>query len=260
MSLIVFNKDIVMNETMKTLLEHRTIRKYSDKDVDEKILEQILLAAIRGSTTGNMQPYSIIVNRDKAMKEKVAPLHFNQKAVTEAPVLLTFCADYNRIIKWCEQRDAETNGFSNMQCFIWGVIDAVIATQNACVAAESFGLGICYMGTVTYNAKELAKVYQLPKHVIPVTCITLGYPIENPPLTDRLPLEAVVHNEIYKDYTPQSIDMLYAEKENLELTKKLLEENGLDNLAKIFTEKRYTKKDNEYFAKQFMDFVEEQGF
>lgn len=249
-----------MNETMKTLLEHRTIRKYSDREVDEKIIEQILLAAVRGSTTGNMQPYSIIVSHDKAMKEKVATLHFNQKAVTEASLLLTFCVDYNRIIKWCEQRDAGTDGFSNMQCFMWGVIDAVIATQNACIAAESFGLGICYMGTVTYNAKELAEVYQLPKHVVPVTCITIGYPADNPLLTDRLPLEAVVHNETYKDYTPQSIDVLYAEKEGLELTQKLLEENQLDNLAKIFTEKRYTKKDNEYFAKQFMDFVKEQGF
>jgi nitroreductase len=245
---------------MDTLLEHRTIRKYSDRDVDEKTLEQILLAAVRGSTTGNMQPYSIIVNRDKAMKEKVAPLHFNQKSVTEAPILLTFCADFNRFIKWCELSDADTDGFDNMQCFMWGVIDAVIAAQNACIAAESFGLGICYIGTVTYNAKELAQIYNLPKHVLPVACITLGYPLEIPPLTDRLPLEAVVHNETYHDYTAERIKQLYAEKESLELTKKLLEENQLDNLAKIFTEKRYPKKDNEYFAQRFMDFVKEQGF
>jgi len=249
-----------MNETMKTLLEHRTIRKYSNRDVDENILEQILLAAVRGSTTGNMQPYSIIVNRDKAMKEKVAPLHFNQKCVTEAPVLLTFCADFNRFNKWCEQRNAATDGFDNMQSLMWGIIDAVIATQNACVAAESFGLGICYIGTVTYNAKELAEIYQLPKHVIPITCITVGYPADTPPLTDRLPLDAIVHNEIYHDFTPDTINALYAEKENLESTKKLLEENQLDNLAKIFTQKRYTKKDNEHFAKQFMDFIKEQGF
>ena len=249
---------MIMNDTLKTLLEHRTIRNYSNRDIEDTILEQILLAAVRGSTTGNMQPYSIIISRDKAMKEKVAPLHFNQKSVTEAPVLLTFCADFNRFIKWCEQRNADADGFSNMQCLTWGIIDAVIATQNACIAAESFGLGICYIGTVTYNAKELAEIYQLPKHVVPVTCITIGYPADNPPLTDRLPLEAVIHNEIYHDYTPETINALYAEKENLESTKRLLEENQLDNLAKIFTQKRYTKKDNEHFAKRFMDFVNEQ--
>ena len=249
-----------MNETIKTILEHRTIRRYSDKDVDEKTLEQILIAATRGSTTGNMQPYSIIVNRDRAMKEKVAPFHFNQKAVVEAPVLLTFCADFNRFIQWCKQRNTDSDGFNNMQCFTWGVIDAVIATQNACIAAESLGLGICYMGTVTFNAKELGEIYNLPKNVVPITCITLGYAAENPPLTDRLPLEAVVHTETYHDYSPEDINNLYAEKENSDLTKKLLEENQLDNLAKVFTQKRYTKKDNEYFAQRFLEYLKEQGY
>jgi hypothetical protein len=143
---------------------------------------------------------------------------------------------------------------------MWGVIDAVIAAQNACVVAESFGLGICYIGTVTYNAKELSEIYKLPKNVVPVACITLGYPAENPPLTDRLPLEAVIHNEIYQDYSQNDIDELYFEKENSDLTKKLLEENNLDNLAKVFTQKRYTKKDNEHFDKRFVEFLKEQGF
>ena len=249
-----------MNETIKTIFEHRTIRRYSDKNVDEKTLEQILIAATRGSTTGNMQPYSIIVNRDRAMKEKIAPLHFNQKAVIEAPVLLTFCADFNRFIQWCKQRDTDFDGFNNMQCFSWGIIDAVIATQNACIAAESLGLGICYIGTVTYNAKELGEIYNLPKNVVPVTCITIGYAAENPPLTDRLPLEAVVHAETYHDYSSEDINRLYAEKENSDLTKKLLEENQLENLAKVFTQKRYTKKDNEYFAQRFVEYLEEQKF
>jgi nitroreductase len=248
------------NEIMKTLLEHRTIRRYSSAAIDEQTLLSILTAATRGSTTGNMQPYSIIVTRDTEFKKKVAPLHFNQQVVLEAPLLLTFCADFNRFIRWCKQRGTDFDGFNNMQCFTWGLIDAVIATQNACVAAESFGLGICYIGTVTYNAKELSQLYQLPKNVVPVTCITVGYPAENPPLTDRLPLEAVVHQEVYRDYTPQAIDRLYEEKENLDTTKKLLEENKLDNLAKVFTQKRYIKKDNEYYAKCYIECLKEQGF
>jgi len=249
-----------MNNTLKTLLEHRTIRSYTSQNIEDAVLEQILLAAVRGSTTGNMQPYSIIITRDEAMKAKIAPLHFNQKPVLEAPVILTFCADFNRFNKWCEYRDAQTDCYSNMQSFMWGVIDAVIAAQNACIAAESLGLGICYIGTATYNAKQLGEIYQLPKNVVPVACITLGYPAENPPLTDRLPLEAVIHNETYHDYSPERINELYAEKENSDLTKKLLQENNLDNLAKVFTQKRYTKKDNEHFAKRFVEFLREQGF
>ena len=249
-----------MNDTLKTLLEHRTIRSYKPQKIDDAVLEQILLAATRGSTTGNMQPYSIIITQDAEMKAKIAPLHFNQKPVLEAPVILTFCADFNRFNKWCQYREAQTDCFSNMQSFMWGAIDAVIATQNASIAAESLGLGICYIGTVTYHTAALAELYKLPKHVVPITCITLGYPAENPPLTDRLPLKAVIHNEIYRDYSKEVIDELYYEKENSALTKKLLEENQLPNLAQIFTQKRYTKKDNEHFAKMFMEGVEEQKF
>lgn len=244
---------------LETLLGHRTIREYSNKPISDDLLTKILEAAVRGSTTGNMQLYSIIVNKDEEMKKKILPFHFNQKAVVEAPVVLTFCADFNRFNKWCRFRGAEP-GYDNFQCFMWAVIDAVIATQNACIAAEHFGLGICYMGTVTYNAHELIDIYNLPKGVVPVTCITLGYPLKDPGLTDRLPLEAVIHNETYKDYTMEDIDRLYFEKENSDLTKRLLEENQLENLAKIFTEKRYTRKDNQHFSHIFLDVLKKQGF
>jgi nitroreductase len=244
---------------LETLLGHRTIREYSNEPISDDLLTKILEAAVRGSTTGNMQLYSIIINKDQEMKKKILPFHFNQKAIVEAPVVLTFCADFNRFNKWCRFRGAEP-GYDNFQSFMWAVIDAVIATQNACIAAEHFGLGICYMGTVTYNAHELIKIYKLPKGVVPVTCITIGYPLNDPGLTDRLPLEAVIHNETYKDYALDDIDRLYFEKENSVLTKRLLEENQLENLAKIFTEKRYTKKDNQHFSDIFLDVLKKQGF
>ena len=185
------------------------------------------------------------------------PFHFNQKTVVEAPVVLTFCADFNRFNKWCRFRGAEP-GMIIFRVYV-GCYRCRYS-QNACIAAEHFGLGICYMGTVTYNAHELIDIYHLPKGVVPVTCITLGYPLNDPGLTDRLPLEAVIHQETYKDYSSDDIDRLYFEKENSELTKKLLEENQLENLAKIFTEKRYTKKDNQYFSDIFLDVIKKQGF
>ncbi|MDR1792298.1 MAG: NADPH-dependent oxidoreductase [Bacteroidales bacterium] len=248
-----------MNSTIEILQNHRTIRSYTQQPISEQMLEQILRSAIQGSTTGNMQLYSIIVNRDEAIKKQIAPLHFNQKPVLEAPLILTFCADFNRFIQWCNYRNAP-HGYDNMQCFSWAVVDAVIAAQNACIAAEAMGLGICYIGTVTYNVKPLKEIYHLPKYVVPIACITVGYPAENPPLTDRLPPEAVIHHETYQNYSETSINQFYKEKENSDLTKRLLLENQVDNLAQVFTQKRYTKKDNEYFAKEFTDFLKEQGF
>ena len=248
-----------MNATIQNLLSHRSIRHYQDKDISDEMLNNILTAASRGATTGNMQLYSIIVNKDKNIKQQLAPLHFNQPAVIEAPVVLTFCADFNRFIKWCDLRQAQ-HGFNNMQCYTWAVVDAVIAAQNAVIAAESMGLGTCYMGTVTYNVKPLCKLYQLPKHVVPVACVTIGYPAEQPDLTDRLPLKAVIHQERYHDYSDYDINDIYHEKEHSELTQQLLESNKMNNLAQIFAERRYTKQDNEHFAKELVDFLVEQDF
>jgi nitroreductase len=238
----------MINSTLKTLLQHRSIRKFKTEDIEEQTLDLILKAACNGSTMGNMQLFSIIVTKDKEKMKEMEPFHFNQPIATNAPVILTFVADFNRFNKYCEFRDAETEAYSNLQSYHWAVIDAIIAAQNACVAAESLGLGICWLGTITYNADKFIDAFHLPKHTVPVACIAIGYPDEQPELTDKLPLEALVHYETYNDYTQESIDWLYADKEAHENTLKLLEENNLPNLARIFPERRYTKADNEHFA------------
>ncbi|MFI3267746.1 MAG: nitroreductase family protein [Rikenellaceae bacterium] len=244
---------------MNSIFEHRSIRKYKSQQIDKETLEYALKAAVRASNTGNMQLYSIVVTSDERVKEELSPSHFNQPMIKNAPIVVTFCADVNRFSKWCELRDAEP-GYDNFQWFTCSVIDAMLAAQNFCVAAETKGLGVCYIGTTTYNAPEIAKTLNLPKGVIPITTITVGYPDESPDLTDRLPLEAVVHYDTYKDYTPELITELWSEKENSEFTSKLLEENELPNLAQIFTKKRYTKDAAVAFSKKFFDFVVEQGF
>jgi nitroreductase len=246
-------------DTLQTLLQHRSIRKYKSTPIESSVLNTILDAATRGSNTGNMQIYSIIVTQNQGVKEKLAPTHFNQKMVVEAPVLLTFCADFNRFNRWCELRNA-TPGYDNIQAFSWAMVDAVIAAQNATIAAESFGLGICYLGTTTYNADKIIEVLNLPKGVVPITTITVGYAEETPSLTDRLPLEAVIHQEVYHDYTEDDINRLYAEKENMVSTKQLIEENKTENLAQIFTQKRYTKADNIHFSKVWLEVLKKQGF
>ena len=198
-----------MNSTYFT---RRTIRKYEERDIEDGLLEKILTAGIRTSTTGNMQVYSIIVTRDTAMKERLAPAHFNQPMVTAAPVVLTFCADYNRFNRWCRQREA-VPGYDNFLSFMTGAIDALLVAQTVCNAAEEEGLGICYLGTATYNADKIIEVLELPEGVVPVATVTMGWPAEIPDQVDRLPLEAVVHRERYRDYSPDMIDDIYRAKE-----------------------------------------------
>lgn len=241
------------------LLNRRTIRKYSGKEIDDVLLKEILNAGCRTSTTGNMQVYSIIITRSETMKKALAPLHFNQKVVTEAPVLLTFCADFNRFNRWCLQRNAEP-GYDNFLSFVTASIDALLVAQTVCIAAESKGLGICYLGTTTYMAHKIIEVLKLPKGVVPVTTLTMGWPAEIPEQVDRLPLEAILHNEVYSDYSEEEINRYYSEKENRSDSKQFVAENKKETLAQVFTDVRYKKSDNVHFSNILLQVLKDQGF
>ena len=238
----------------------RTIRKYTEQDIPEELLNELLEVAVRASNTGNMQLYSVVVTRDQSNKEKLAPAHFNQPMITTAPVVLTFCADANRFVKWAEQRKAEA-GFDNLQTFIASTIDAMLFAQAFCDAAEENGLGICYLGTTAYNADKIIEALSLPRLVVPIVTVTVGYPaMPLPEQVERLPLAAVIHQEAYVDYTPDMIDELYGEKEALEVNKQFVKENNKETLAPVFTDVRYTKKNNEYFSEVLLKVLKDQGF
>jgi nitroreductase len=244
---------------MDVIFNHRSIRKYHDKPVDDQLLNQVLEAGVRASNTGNMQAYSMIVTRDAEIRKQLWEAHFKQNMVLQAPVHITFVADLNRFNKWCKINDTEP-GYDNFLWFYNASVDAVLASQNVCLAAEEKGLGICYLGTATYNADMLVKILNLPEGVVPVAAIVLGYPDEQPELTDRLPLKGVVHFEKYSDYTKQQIAEIYREKEVLPQMKKIVEENQVANLAQVFTQKRYKKEDNQFFSKKFLATILKQGF
>jgi nitroreductase len=244
---------------MDSLLQHVSIRNFKEDPVPEELLEQLLNAGIRASTTGNMQWYSIIVTKDAEMKKKLVPLHFNQNVARTAPVILTFCADINRFNHWCTQNNA-VPGYDNFISFFNAATDALLVAQNVCIAAENAGLGICYLGTVIYNAPEMVTLLNLPQHVVPVTAVALGWPTERPELTDRLPLKAVVHNETYMDYTNETIMDMYATKESLASSVRFVKENKKETLAQVFTDVRYKKPDNEFFSSKYLELIKEQGF
>jgi len=242
-----------------TLLKRRTIRKYTSEPVDDKLLNELLVMGCRTSTTGNMQVYSIIITTDTQVKNDLAPLHFNQKMITEAPVVLTFCADFNRFNRWCLLRKAEP-GYDNFLSFMTAAIDALLVAQTFCIAAESKGLGICYLGTTTYNAHKIIEVLKLPRGVVPITTVTLGWPSEKPEQVDRLPLEAIIHKQTYADYSDEDIINYYHPKEEREDSTQFVRENYKETLAQVFTDIRYKKADNIYFSKILLQVLRDQGF
>lgn len=244
---------------MELLNHHVSIRKFKDCQVQHSVIDSIIYSGTKASTTGNMQLYSIIISETKEQKGKLIPLHFNQAVAKSAPVLLTFVADFNRFAHWCKINNAKP-GYGNFLSFFTAAIDAILVAQNVCVAAENYGLGICYLGTTTYNAREIIKVLDLPKLTFPVTTLAIGYPDEEPGLTDRIPLKAIIHREKYDNYTVSDLNEFYAFKENLESSKKFVVENNKENLAQVYTDVRYKKEDNEFFSRKILEVLKEQGF
>lgn len=239
--------------------QRRTIRKYSDREVSEELLNKLLSDSMRTSTMGNLQLYSVIVTRDEAMKQRLAPAHFNQPMVTDAPVVLTICADFRRTTIWAENRKA-TPGYDNLLSFFNASTDALLFCQTFTNLAEETGLGTCFLGTTIYMPQMIIDTLQLPSLVFPVATLTVGWPDENPPLSDRLPLEAIIHQETYHDYTPADIDDHYRAKEQLEENRHFVEVNNKETLAQVFTDCRYTKRDNEAMSAGMIEALKRQGF
>lgn len=244
---------------IKEIADHRSIRSFSSEPIAEQVLEEILLAATRASNTGNMQLYSIVVTTDESIKKELAPCHFNQPMVTAAPVVMTFCADINRFSKWCKERDAEPQ-YDNFMWFISATVDAMLASQNASLEAEAHGLGICYLGTTLYSGDKISEILHLPNGVVPIMTVVMGYPSDTSPLTDRLPLRAVVHREKYNDYDRATIDDLWRECEASELTARLLQQNGEQTLAQVFTRHRYKGEDNVAMSRTLLAHIKAKGF
>lgn len=242
-----------------TIFKHRSIRHYKSTPIPADVLRDMLEAATRAATCGNMQLYSIVVTQSQELRNELAPCHFNQPMVSEAPCLVTICADIHRFSMWCEQRDAEP-AYDNFAWFLNAMTDALLAAQNLILAAESYNLGTCILGTTIYTAADIAKKLSLPKGVIPITTVVVGYPDESPALTDRLPLEAVIHYEKYTEYTAAEIDELWAEREESDLTKSIIEQNGEQNLAQVFTRHRYCKEDNLAISRSYFELLKQQGF
>lgn len=254
-------------EIFEALHQHRSIRQYKPDPVDDALLDEILAAGLRASSSGNMQSYSVIVTTEPALRQRLFHPHMEQNMVLDAPVLVTFCADFRRMRKWLTLSDAPMN-FDNFMSFMIGAIDATLASQNVALAAEAKGLGICYMGSTLANCDQIGEILQCPPGVVPVVGFSLGYPAEAPEVRDRLPLTGMVHREVYQDPTEADIADIYRDREvkgwaryqSFPQLKKMIEESDVENLAQIYTKLKYTRESHVAFSQTVLNYLKQQNF
>ncbi|KOP65215.1 NADPH-dependent oxidoreductase [Bacillus sp. FJAT-18019] len=188
-----------MNDTISLLMNHRSIRKYSNQPVSEEQLRAVVAAGQMASTSSNVQAYSIIAVTSQEKKQRLAELAGNQAYIVECPVFLVWCADLFRLKKSTDALSADQETYEDStENFIVATVDAALAAQNAAIAAESLGLGIVYIGGVRNAIAEFSEVLELPELVYPVFGMCLGYPDQKPGLRPRLPMEAVLHRDRYE--------------------------------------------------------------
>lgn len=244
---------------IESMTKRRTIRRYTDRKISNELLLQLLNDASHAATMGNMQLYSVVVTRDGDNKKKLSPAHFNQQMVEGASIVLTFCADFHRFTEYCKHREANA-GYDNLLSFMNAATDTLLYVQSFCTLAEDEGLGTCFLGTTIYNSEQIIDILHLPELTFPIATITVGYPDEDPKMSDRLPIEGIVHYESYEDYTTEALNKIYAYKESLPENLKFIKENNKKTLAQVFTDVRYTKKDNETISENLMKALKRQRF
>ncbi|MDE7380923.1 MAG: nitroreductase family protein [Muribaculaceae bacterium] len=239
-------------------LNRASVRTFTDKEVEPELLDSILTRAAKAPTTGNMQLYSVIVSRNPEMRSRLAETHFNQPA-SKAPVILTICADFNRFTRWCELRKADA-GFDNFLSFTSAMADAIIFAQQVVTVAEQEGLGTCYLGTVTYNAREISEILELPELVVPVACLAIGWPAAEGAPSERLLNSGFVHQEKYRKDSDEEILDIFKIKEDYPANAAFAAENNKENLAQVFAEVRYPRGMNEDFSVRFLELLKQKRF
>lgn len=185
------------NQVIRLLAGHRSVRHYKPNPLPEGILEVLVTAAQSASTSSNLQTYSIIAVQDPTKKELLAEWS-NNPFVVDAPLVLIFCPDLHRLEAVCRRQGYPFEDRTT-EMFIQAVVDAALAGQNTAVAAESLGLGICYLGGIRNQVGKVAELLRLPPRTFALFGMTIGYPARPSRVRHRLPMEVVLHHETYND-------------------------------------------------------------
>ncbi|WP_059172779.1 oxygen-insensitive NADPH nitroreductase [Bacillus sp. FJAT-27445] len=233
-----------MNETISTILGHRSIRKFEDRPLSDEQIKTIVECAQAASTSSFIQAYSIIGVKDAEKKQRLAEIAGSQMYVENNGHFFVFCADLYRHFLIGEKEGREVlESIESTEKFMVAVIDAALAAQNAAVAAESMGLGICYIGGLRNNLEEVQKVLSTPERVIPLFGLAVGYPVQDPGTKPRLPLRHIYHEDSYE--------------QNLDAYKAGLEE--YDRQISVYYEERTAGKRRDTWSGQIAGMLEKQS-
>jgi FMN reductase (NADPH) len=183
-------------ETIEQIHRHASVRRYKPDPVPRDLVETVVAAGQRASTSSNLQAYSVVAVTAPERRRTLAELCGDQEGIIQAPVFLAWCADLSRLDRICRLRGYRQVA-SHVESFIVAAVDAALAMQNAALAAESLGLGMCYIGAVRNHPAEVIELLELPRLTFPISGMTLGWPASQPRIRPRLPLEAVLHWERY---------------------------------------------------------------
>ena len=191
-----------MNPTIELLKSHRSIRKFTDKKISQALLRELIRAGQAAATSSHIQAYTVIHVKDPANREKIAELAGGQAYIATASDFLVFCADMKRPTEASERTGANVVRGMTEQLLVASV-DTALMAQNVAIAAESEGLGICYIGGIRNNPQAISDLLRLPEHVYPVFGMCLGYPAADPDVKPRLPVEAILKEDYYTDDSEQ---------------------------------------------------------
>lgn len=184
------------NPTLELIHQHGSVRQYKPDPVSREMVETIVAAGQRASTSSNLQMYSVVALTDPEKRAQMQKYCGGQKHISQAPIFLTWVADLSRLDRICEAR-GYTQEAGQVENFLLAAVDAAIAAQNAALAAESLGLGFCYIGAIRNKPRQVIQLLNLPRLTFPLVGMTLGWPVKPPMIRPRLPLEAVLHWEQY---------------------------------------------------------------
>lgn len=233
-----------MNETIKLIQNHRSIRSYLNKDISNEILDQILKSAQSMPNSINGQQTSVIVVRDNAKKSKLASLTGNQKWIEDSSVFLVFVMDFYKTSLAGEKTGNSQIIHESIEGILAGTFDSGIAMGAAIIAAESLGIGIVPIGGIRNNPSEVIDLLELPKYTYPVAGLALGYPADNSKQKPRMPFETFKHEEKYNtDILKESIDNYDKEMESYlkEIGRQGLEVNWSTLTSSIYKSVYYPK-------------------
>lgn len=245
-----------MNNTIETILNHRSIRKWKNEEVPKEIIEVLSEVANRTSTSIGMQTASIIRVKDIEKRKKIASIT-SQKYVEEAPEFWIFIADHYRNQSILEEEGVEENYGHNVDRFISGITDAVIMAQNVGNAIESLGMGFTIFGSILNDTQKIIDILELPKYTMPVLGLGFGYPNQNPELKPRMKFENRIFEDKYKIYDNYH-DTFKEYDERLSKYYDLRNTNSpVDTFTKQAVEK-YTKQNDK--REEYLKVAKKQGY